>query len=257
MLRKHASSLTVAIEPPARAAATSSTASFSIKASKFHCNHRGTDTVFDPKPEYYFIFTSTAGTTTLTTKSTVFNNVDTGETHNFSSVDGDMWGLTGHPAPLPTGDIGMLVTLFDHDSGDPEAVREGVAAAVAAASGILLATGFAAWGAAVVVAVGGVITWLTTFMNDDYIAGCHGRLRRSGAGQAVDLGRRVHTERGATDRRGRRRDPHHHGDPCLLTVIPRGGNTPVRPLTGAPGQGPAHTALAGGPVCPPGHAAPP
>jgi uncharacterized membrane protein YphA (DoxX/SURF4 family) len=169
VLRKHASSLTVALEPQARASATSSASSFTIKATKFHCNHRGTDTILDPKPEYYFIFTSTAGTTTLTTKSTVFNNVDAGETHNFSSVDGNMWGLAGHPAPLTSGEIGVLVTLFDHDSGDPEAVREGVAAAVTAASGILLATGVAAWAGAVVLAVGGVVTWLTTFMNDDYI----------------------------------------------------------------------------------------
>jgi hypothetical protein len=79
-------------------------------------------------------------------------------------------GLTGHPAPLPVGDIGILVTAVEHDNGDPKAVREGVAAAVAAASGILIATWVAAWAAAVVVAVGGVITWLTTFMEDDVFA---------------------------------------------------------------------------------------
>jgi hypothetical protein len=170
VLRQHASSLTVAIEPQARAAAKSSAAGFTIKATKFHCNHRGTDSVFDPKAEYYYIFVSTAGTTTLTTKSTVFDNVDTGDTRNFNSTDGAMWGLTGHPAPLPVGDIGVNITAIEHDSGDPEAVREGVAAVVSGASAVLLASGVAAWGAAVVVAVGGVITWLTTFMDDDPVA---------------------------------------------------------------------------------------
>ena len=70
--------------------------------------------------------------------------------------------------------------------------------------------------------------------------GRDGRLRRCGAGQAVDLGRRVHAQRRATDRRERRSDRHDHGDPRLLTVIPRCGTIPVRPLTGAPGQGPKH-----------------
>lgn len=172
VLRQHASSLTVAIEPQARAAAKSSVAAanFTIKATKFHCNHRGTDSVFDPKAEYYFIFVSTAGSTTLTTKSTVFDNVDTGNTRTFSSADGNMWGLTGHPAPLPVGDIGVNITAIEHDSGDPEAVREGVAAVVTGASAVLLASGVAAWGAVVVGAVGGVITWLTTFMDDDPVA---------------------------------------------------------------------------------------
>jgi hypothetical protein len=171
VLRQHASSLTVAIEPQARAtaAATSSTAGFTIKATKFRCNHRGTDAVFDPKAEYYFIFSSTAGTTSLTTRSTVFDSVDTGDTRNFNSIDGNMWGLTGHPAPLPVGDIGILVTVVEHDSGDPDAVREGVAAAFAAVAGILVATGVAAWVGAVVAGVGGMITWLTTFMNDDVV----------------------------------------------------------------------------------------
>jgi hypothetical protein len=59
---------------------------------------------------------------------------------------------------------------MEHDSGDPEAVREGVAASFAAVSGILIATGVAAWVGAVVAGVGGLITWLTTFMDDDLVA---------------------------------------------------------------------------------------
>jgi hypothetical protein len=170
VLRQHASSLTVAIEPGARAAAKTAAAGFTIKATKFHCNRRGTDAVFKPKCEYYFVFVTTAGTSTLTTKSMVFDDVDTGNTRTFGSTDGNLWGLAGHPEPLPVGDIGIQITLWEHDSGDPEAVREGVAAAVAGLSGVLIASGVAAWGAAVVAAVGGVITWLTTFMSDDYVA---------------------------------------------------------------------------------------
>jgi uncharacterized membrane protein YphA (DoxX/SURF4 family) len=159
----------VAIEPAARAAAKISSAGITIKATKFHCNHRGTDAVFKPKCEYYFIFVTTAGGSTNTTRSTVFEDVDTGDTRIFNSTDGNMWGLAGLPAPLPVGDVVVKVFLWEHDNGDPDAVREGVAAVVAGLGGILLASGVAAWAGAVVVAVGGVVTWLTTFMEDDSV----------------------------------------------------------------------------------------
>ncbi len=170
VLRQHASSLTVALEPGARAAARSSAAAtYSIKASKFRCNHRGTDSVFDPKCEYYFIFGSTAGTTSLTTRSKIFENVDTGDTLTFPSVDGNLWGLNGHAEPLPSSEIGILVSVAEHDLGDVQEIQAGVAAAFATASTVLLLTGVAAWAGVVLTAVGGVVAWLIGLSSDDHV----------------------------------------------------------------------------------------
>lgn len=201
VLKQHASSMTVAVEPQARSTATSAaTSTFSIKATKFRCNHRGTDSVFDPKCEYYFIFGSTDGNTSVTTQSKVFNNVDSGDTLTFPSVDGNLWGQSGHAEPLPAGEIGVLVTVAEHDSGDPEQVRAGVAAAFAAASGILIAAGITAWIGAVVAGVGGLITWLIGFTADDIVGDTaftfNGSLL---AKQLSSVGSSIPTERRITD----------------------------------------------------------
>jgi hypothetical protein len=50
------------------------------------------------------------------------------------------------------------------------AVRAGVSAAFAAASGILFTSGVAAWVGAAVAGVGTVVQWLVGFMNDDHLA---------------------------------------------------------------------------------------
>jgi hypothetical protein len=168
VLRQHASSLTVAVEPSARSAAKVSTASYSIKATKFRCNQREKDSVFDPKAEYYFLFGSTTGgTAALTTRSKIFDGVDNGQTVTFPSVDGLMWGMNGHAEPLPAGEIGLLVTAIEHDSGDTAQIQKDVAAAFATASAILTLTGAAAWIAAVTMAVGGVVGWLIGIAADD------------------------------------------------------------------------------------------
>jgi hypothetical protein len=170
VLQQHASSLTVAVEPGARATAKSSAAStFSIKATKFRCNRRGTDSVFDPKCEYYFIFGSTAGTSSVTTRSKIFENVDNGDTLTFPAVDGNLWGLNGHAEPLPTGEIGILVSVVEHDLGDVKKVQEGVAAAFATASTVLVFSGVAAWAGVVLTAVGGVTAWLIGLSADDSV----------------------------------------------------------------------------------------
>lgn len=169
--RQHASSLTVAVEPSARSAAAATakvrTASYSIKATKFRCNHRASDSVFNPKAEYYFIFGSTTGSATLTTRSKIFEDVDDGQTCTFPSVDGLMRGMNGHAEPLPTGEIGLLVTAVEHDSGDITQIRKDVAAAFADASTILLVTGVSAWIGAVTTAVGGVVSFLIGPAADD------------------------------------------------------------------------------------------
>lgn len=73
------------------------------------------------------------------------------------------------PQPLPQGEIGTLIQLWEHDSGDPEKVKSQVAAAFAAAAGILTATGAAAWVGAVVAGVGTVVQWLLSFLDEDHI----------------------------------------------------------------------------------------
>jgi hypothetical protein len=170
VLRRHASAATVAIEPNARAAAAAVAGTFKIKATKFRCNHRATDSVFDPKNEFYVIFGSLGSGVTITTQSQIFENVDSGDTRNFSALDGNIWGRNGAAEPLPAGEIGVLVSAWEHDSGDTTQVRAGVAAAFAAASGILAASGVAAWVGALVAGIGGMVTWLVGFMDDDHIA---------------------------------------------------------------------------------------
>jgi hypothetical protein len=170
VLRKYASAATIAIEPNARAAAAAAASTFKIKATKFRCNRRAGDSVFDPKNEFYVIFGSLGSGVTITTQSQIFENVDTGDTRNFPAIDGNIWGRNGAAEPLPAGEIGVLVSAWEHDSGDTTQIRAGVAAAFAAASGILVATGVAAWVGAVVAGVGGIVTWLVGFMDDDHIA---------------------------------------------------------------------------------------
>lgn len=170
VLRHHASSMMVALEPSARVAANALTSTYTIKATKFRCNHRATDSIFDPKNEFFVVFGSLANGISTTTRSMVFENVDTGDTRYFSATDGNIWGPTGAAQPLPTGDIGVLASTWEHDSGNTDQVKAGVAAAFAAAAGILAASGVAAWIGAVVAGVGGIVTWLVGFMDDDPIA---------------------------------------------------------------------------------------
>ncbi|WP_206313335.1 hypothetical protein [Streptomyces coryli] len=170
VLREHAAAMLVALESDEPTAAAAAAGRYTIKASSFHCTDRQTDSVFGPANEPYFIFGSLGGGIAVTTQSRVFDDVDNGETRTFSSTDGCIWGQNCAAQALPTGEIGSLVSLFEHDSGDPSEIRAGVAVAFAAAAGILVATGVAAWVGAVVAGVGATIQWLIGFMEDDHIA---------------------------------------------------------------------------------------
>ena len=168
MLREHASEVLIASEPAA--AAPRAAGRFTIKATKFRCNDRATDSVFGPSNEAYWIFGSTDGDATKATRSPVFGDVDSGESRNFAATDGILWGLNGAAQALPDGQVGALISLWEHDEGDPKEIQAGVAAAFAAAAGILVATGVAAWVGAVVAGVGAVVHWLLGFLDDDHIA---------------------------------------------------------------------------------------
>ena len=136
-----------------------STGQYTIKATQFLCNDEtGPDWWGSDEP--YWIFGTVSGSTNVTRKTQIFSDVDTGESRGFTGIDGFIWGQGGTPADFPEGEIGTLISLWEHDSGDTEKVRAGVAAAFAAASAILAATGVAAWISALVTGVASVVAWL-------------------------------------------------------------------------------------------------
>jgi hypothetical protein len=166
VVQEHGSALLIATEPNTAATAT---ARYRIKATSFRCNDEtGVDFLGSDEP--YWIFGSLGGGTAVTTRSQVFGDVDTGETRNFATNEGCIWGQNCAAQELPDGEIGTLIQLWEHDSSNPEQIRAGVAAAFAAAAGILAATGVAAWISAVVTGVGAVVKWLLGALDDDHIA---------------------------------------------------------------------------------------
>ncbi|WP_326728855.1 hypothetical protein [Streptomyces phaeochromogenes] len=170
LLREHATSMLVALDPQAPAAAASAAnPRVTIKATSFKCIDRQDDGPFSSN-EAYWIFGSLGDGRTITTRSQVFGDVDNGESRNFASTDGVIWGQNGAAQALPATDIGTLVSLWEHDKGDLGDVRKNVAAAFTAASGVLAVTGAAAWVAAVTAGVGAVVVWLLGYMDDDHIA---------------------------------------------------------------------------------------
>lgn len=139
-----------------------------IKVTTFHCNDE-TGTDFLGSDEVYWIFGSVGSGVSVSTRSHIFEDIDSGDSATFDLGEGVIWGHTGVPEPLPDGEIGSLVQLWEHDSSDPDEVKAAVGAAFATAAGILTATGAAAWVGGVVAAVGAVVTWLIGFMDDDHI----------------------------------------------------------------------------------------
>jgi len=175
--REFSSEILVATEPAvAGAAPAAASPRYKIKATKFKCIDRQTDSFFGPSDEIYWIFGSLGAgltpntTTAVTTRTGIFGDVDNGETRSFSASDGCIWGQNCAPQQFPDGEIGSLIQLWEHDSSNPEEIRKGVAAAFAAAAGILLASGVAAWVGAVVGGVGAVLQWILGFLDDDHIA---------------------------------------------------------------------------------------
>jgi hypothetical protein len=165
VLQEYGSAMFVALAPNT----TPPNPTYTIKATQFHCNDEtGTDFLGSDEP--FWIFGSLGQGTAVTTRSKVFEDVDTGDTVNFAANEGCIWGQNCAAQDFPEGEIGSLMQLWEHDNGDPEKIKAGVAAAFAAAAGILAATGVAAWVAAVVAGVGAVVQWLLGFLDDDHIA---------------------------------------------------------------------------------------
>ncbi len=167
VVASHASELLRAVQPDAPGDVN--TDPFSIKATSFHCtDETGIDWLGSDEP--YWIFGSIGAGVAVTTKSKVFGDIDSGDDANFDAGEGWLWGQQGAAAPLPADDIGILVSLWEHDDGDPTKVKAAVAGAFAAAAAVLAISGAASWVGAVVAGVGAVVQWLLSYLDDDHIA---------------------------------------------------------------------------------------
>jgi hypothetical protein len=166
--REYAGELLRAVEPDDPRRDLPPTDPFRIKATSFHCtDETGIDWTGSDEP--YWIFGAVGNGVSVTSRSQTFGDIDSGDTKDFGPGEGWIWGLNNTPQPLPEGEIGALIQLWEHDSGDPKKTQDAVAAAFAVAAGVLAISGVAAWVSAVVAGVGAVVKWLLGFMDDDHI----------------------------------------------------------------------------------------
>jgi hypothetical protein len=166
--REYTGELIRAVEPDDTRRDLPPTDPFQIKATSFHCtDETGTDWL--GSDEAYWIFGAVGDGITVTSRSQIFEDTDSGDTKTFGGGEGWIWGLNSTPQPLPQGEIGVLIQLWEHDSGDPKKAQDAVAAAFAVAAAVLVASGVAAWVSAVVAGVGAVVKWLLSFLDDDHI----------------------------------------------------------------------------------------
>jgi hypothetical protein len=166
--REYAGELIRAVEPDDTRRDLPPTDPFRIKATSFHCtDETGTDLFGSDEP--YWVFGAVGDGISVTSRSQTFEDIDSGDTQSFGGGEGVIWGLNGTPQPLPEGEIGVLIQLWEHDLGDPQKVQDAVAAAFAIAAAVLKVSGAAAWVAAVVAAVGAVVKFLLSFLDDDHI----------------------------------------------------------------------------------------
>ncbi|MFE6922908.1 hypothetical protein ACFVAV_17905 [Nocardia sp. NPDC057663] len=175
--REHASETLVAVDEEASLDThEAARPKVKIKATSFHCKERATDSVFGPANEPYWIFSTAAGGKSHSHRSQEFKGVDGGESRTFKVGEGILWGFpdpfdnTQSAEQLPSGDIGMMIQLWEHDEGNMNKVRRDVSAAFAGAAKVLKVSGAPAWSVAVVEAAGEVVKYLIGLMDDDHIA---------------------------------------------------------------------------------------
>jgi hypothetical protein len=160
-------SVSSATPPTAGSSTNASQVKYTIKAFGFRCIRKQKDWGAN---EPYFLFGTTVNGKAVTHKTRVFSNIDGGDAIAFAADEGCIWGENCLPQAFPKeGKLGLAITAMEHDWGNVDKVKNGFAAAFASAAGILAATGVAAWIAAIVAAVGGLIQWLLSIAQDDLI----------------------------------------------------------------------------------------
>ena len=170
VVAEHGAGMLVALTSKTSPTPSAATSLYSIKATAYRCNDETGADIFG-SDEPYWIFGALGGANPVTTRSQVFEDVDSGDSFTFPALDGCIWGQGSNCAHGDRPEqVGVMVQLWEHDFGDPKAVQKGVAAAFAAAAGVLTAAGVTAWIAAVVAGVGAVTDWLLGFLDDDHIA---------------------------------------------------------------------------------------
>jgi len=89
---------------------------YKVKAVSFHAvDESGTDWLGSDEPYWIFNAVGQEGTE-RTTRSHLFDDVDTGENRSFGSTDGCLYlSCDGGPAPFG---IGFAIELWEHDYGD-------------------------------------------------------------------------------------------------------------------------------------------
>ncbi len=159
-----------------------------VKATCFKCDDEtGWDLAGADEPYWVFGAVDVGGKHPSTLRSRVFPDVDTGEFRRFTPGEGRIWGPGGAPMELPP-TLAVVVSLWEHVGGtleEMDAVAQGVFAATARYLSALRRAGAPI---AVVAGAGSLITWLGTFLNEDYIADHTFILGRSVLEHAVKAG---------------------------------------------------------------------
>jgi len=140
---------------------------FLIKAYAFRCLEESNE--WSSHDEPYWLFAVVGPGYKAVSSTHVFNGVDAGEAFYFGANEGCIFGANCQPAKFPAGEVGAIITCMEHDEGDISDTRDAFATAVGIADGVLAASGVAAWVAAVVAALGGLIAILLGFLEDDHV----------------------------------------------------------------------------------------
>ena len=106
-----------------------------IKATSFKCLEESSE--WSDSDEVYWLFGSVAKGFKMTNGTHTYNGVDAGETWNLQDDEGCFWGMDCQPHAFPEGDIGVAVTLVEHDEGDHYAYGPGVVGGPAGAGPML------------------------------------------------------------------------------------------------------------------------
>jgi hypothetical protein len=141
---------------------------YMIKAVAFRCLEESSE--WSASDEVYWLFASAAKGYKATSGTHVFNGVDANDVFDFQANEGCIWGMDCQPHSFPVGDVGSVVTLMEHDEGNPSDVLAAWSSVFTGLSGVLLASGAAAWVGAVVAAIGGIGAVIIGLMADDHVA---------------------------------------------------------------------------------------